>query len=311
MMDLRKLDLNLLVVLDALLDERNVTRAAGRIGLSQPAASAALARLRAHLGDALLIRSRGEMFLTRQAMLLRQPIKDALRDISRALESRDNFSPDALETRFRLSMTDYVNFVLGPRLSAEVRRAAPRASIEYLPLDRSKLLDGLREETIDAAIIVSDTEQHNVVSDVLFKDELTLVVAPTHPLARKRIRKMAELARYPLVEVSFASQLMWPVFDNMVSTGRPWRATVTVPHFLMIPPILRGADFIGVMGRLPAQPFVDDGAAAILKTPVPLPALEFKLVWHRRLSDDPAHSWLRGIIREVARSVQDKGRRRR
>src|SRR5512147_1497594 len=114
MVNLRKIDLNLLVVLDALLDERSVTKAAARLGLSQPAASAALSRLRQHLGDKLLIRSRGEMFLTAQATLLRQPIKAALRDISRALESRDDFSPDSLETTFRLSMTDYVSLVLGP-----------------------------------------------------------------------------------------------------------------------------------------------------------------------------------------------------
>ena len=133
---LKRLDLNLLVVFDILLDERSVTRAAARLSLSQPATSAALARLRACLNDELLIRKRGEMLLTERASALRQPIKEALRTVAQALETRDTFQARTFDGRFRLAALDVTNFNLGSDIVKYLRRHAPCASPSGCSLTR-------------------------------------------------------------------------------------------------------------------------------------------------------------------------------
>src|SRR5262249_44909230 len=133
---LKRLDLNLLVVFDVLLDERSVSRAAARLSLSQPATSAALSRLRASFEDKLLIRSRGEMLLTERANALRQPIKNALRSVAEALESQNTFRPSDLEARFRIAMLDVTSFNLGSDIADYLVQHAPLASAEFIALDR-------------------------------------------------------------------------------------------------------------------------------------------------------------------------------
>lgn len=301
--NLRQLDLNLLVALDILLDERSVTRAASRLSLSQPATSATLARLRAHLGDRLLVRSRGEMLLTRRATVLRQPIKDALRAISNALDARETFDPRALEHTFRITMTDIAAAALAPRLAAALHRKAPYAALEVMALDRLHLHESLRNATVDAAVIVATTEDHKFESEPLFDDEIVFLTAPDHPLARVRRVRPEVLVKYPLVEVSFASGLMRPTFEHLASLGLNWAPTLTVPHFLIVPTTLGDAPFVGIMGRRVAERYVQAGAAAIVKSFLPPPIIHYRLAWHRRLAHDPGHVWVRGLIQSVARGL--------
>jgi DNA-binding transcriptional LysR family regulator len=306
---LRKLDLNLLVVLDVLLEERSVTRAAARLALSQPATSAALARLRLHLDDRLLVRSRGEMLLTSRATALREPIKEALQAISQALEAREVFDPAAIDRGFRITMTDIASLVLGRALVTALHREAPRAALEVVALDRSRLHDWLRNGTVDAAVIVAAADDRKFECEALFEDELVFLVAPDHPLAGKGRIGAAELVRYPRIDVSFAGGLMRPVFERMEARGHVWTATMTVPHFLIMPSLLRGTEFVGIMGRLAAQQYEQVGAAVTLRSEEMLPTIRYWLAWHRRVSYDPVQIWFRKLVQSVVAAPQGDRRK--
>jgi LysR family nod box-dependent transcriptional activator len=211
---LKQLDLNLLIVFDTLLDERNVTRAAARLSLSQPATSAALSRLRAYFKDDLFIRSRGEMLLTQRASALRQPIKDALRTVAEALETQNTFRPDDLDVRFRIAMLDVTSFNLGSDIANYLLQHAPLASAEFVALDRPRLYDWLRNDVIDAAIVAFSADEGAHESKLLFHDELVFVASTSHPLRRKRAQSFAHIAKYPFIEVSAATSTMRPFFEH-------------------------------------------------------------------------------------------------
>src|SRR5262245_42858604 len=216
---LKQLDLNLLVALDVLLDERSVTRAAARLSLSQPATSAALSRLRACFEDKLLIRSRGEMLLTERANALRQPIKNALRTVAEALEAQSSFRPRDLDVRFRIAMLDVSSFNLGPDIVNYLLEHAPLASAEFIALDRLRLHDWLRNDVIDAAIVAFSADEGAHESEFLFEDELVFVASTSHPLRRKRAQPFANIAQYPFIEVSAAASTMRPFFEHQASLG--------------------------------------------------------------------------------------------
>jgi DNA-binding transcriptional LysR family regulator len=298
--NLKHLDLNLLIALDVLLDERSVTRAAARLSLSQPAASAALARLRTSFNDQLLVRSRGEMFLTARASSLRQPIKDALRAVEQALETKDAFKPRDFDGRFRLAMTDIASFTLGSHIVSQVHDKAPNASVEFIALDRSRLYDWFKNDVIDAAVVVYDASDGMYESEPLFSDELIFVAAKTHPLHRRRGLKFQHFISYPLIEISIAATIMRPFFERQEELGYGWTPTVSVPHFLIVPSMLEGNTLIGIMGRLAAQKFSQLGAAAILEIPESMPKVNYRLIWHKRRSHDSAHQWMREILRATA-----------
>jgi DNA-binding transcriptional LysR family regulator len=293
---LNRLDLNLLVALDVFLDERSVTRSAVRLSLSQPAASATLGRLRLSLGDQLLVRSRGEMFLTARAEALRRPIKDALRAMENALEAKGPFVPSEFDGRFRLAMTDLANFTFGSGIIFNVHRQAPRAMIDFLPLDRSHLYEWFRNDSIDAAIVVYGAAERMLQIEPLLKDEYVFVAAKTHPLAGRRAVPISRLTSYPLIEVSISAQHLRPFFERIEEQGHKWTPTVSVPHFLGVPSILRNESFVGITGRIAAEYFSSLGAATILKVAEKLPAISYKLLWHRRRAYDPSHAWLRETI---------------
>lgn len=303
MVDLKRLDLNLLVALDILLEERSVTRAASRLALSQPAASAALARLRAHLGDQLLVRSRGEMFLTERASSLRWPIKQALRALSDALNACETFDPAALDRKFRLAMTDSATLILGPRLRASIHAAAPRAALEFVALDRSKLGGWIRDGVIDGAVVVASKDEQSFEREFLFDDKLVFLTAVGHRLSTRRKLTLDQLANFPRIEVTFAAALMRPLLGKLEASGTPWPAILTLPNFHILPAILKGSDCIGIMGRVTARTFVAEGAATILDCAEVLPTVTCHLIWHKRLNCDPAHIWMRSMIGAAARSL--------
>jgi DNA-binding transcriptional LysR family regulator len=290
-MDLRKLDLNLLVVLDVLLDERSVSRAARRLALSQPAVSAALARLRHQFGDQLLLRGRGEMFLSVRAAALREPLKDALQGMRQALEAKSSVQPAEIDSRFRLVMTDYPSFVLSP-LIAHMRREAPRASLDILPLERPRVFEWLREGRADAALIVPLGEPAGIVSMPIFRDDFILVCNPDHELRAAPSPSWEDIMAYPLVDFSFGGELMRPAFERLRAIDPAWKARVTVPQFLMMLPILENSPFIAVMGRV--------AAASILPTPERLPGYAFSLAWHSRMSGPPEQVWFRSVLFRAA-----------
>jgi DNA-binding transcriptional LysR family regulator len=296
---LKQLDLNLLIVFDALLDERSVTRASARLSLSQPATSAALSRLRTYFKDELFIRSRGEMLLTQRASALRQPIKDALRTVAAALETQNTFRPKELDVRFRIAMLDVTSFNLGSDIVNYLLEHAPLASVEFIALDRSRLHDWLRNDVIDAAIVAFGADEGAHESELLFDDELVFVASTSHPLRRKRVQPFAHIAKYPFIEVSAAASTMRPFFEHQASLGHKWLPVIILPYFTLVPSMLEGNNCIGVMGRVSAQKFEQMGKVAIIEVSESMPCFHYKIIWHKRRTHDPVHCWLRAMIRTI------------
>lgn len=293
--NLRSFDLNLLVVLDALLEERHVTRAADRIGLGQPATSAALKRLRAHFDDPLLVRSRGEMFLTEAGAMLREPVKEALRHAALVVRSGAQFVPEEIDRRFRIAMTDYAGYLLAPGLLSAIQAQAPLASIDFVTLDRQRLVQSLTLEEIDAAVVTATNTRGNIVSKPLFRDELVFVAAPDHPLAARRKLTLRDIAAYSFIGVSFARPLLGALYRRL--SGAPgWSEAAMVPHFLLVPEMVAGTEHISVLGRKAAIGFRDSARISVLDAQTPMPKLDYSLVWHKRQSDDPSHKWLRTLF---------------
>lgn len=294
---LKRFDLNLLVALDVLLEERSVSRAAVRLSLSQPAMSATLSRLRISLGDELLVRSRGEMFLTARAAELRQPVKEVLQGISQVLKAHEAFDPTQFEGRFRIAATDIAASLLSPCLSSRFRQATPGGSIEFIALDRLRLHDWLRDDSVDAAIVVQGERDRFLESEQLLQDELVFVAASNHTLAGQREIGLEQILDYPLVGVSAADLILGSFVRSLEALGREWRPAITVSHFLIVPSIVCQSGFIGIMGRCVARTFGDLGAITILDAGIALPTIRYKLVWHRRYTHDLAHRWMRSLIR--------------
>jgi LysR family transcriptional regulator, mexEF-oprN operon transcriptional activator len=298
-MNLRSIDLNLMVVLQALLAERSVTRAGTRLGLSQPATSAALARLRHMFRDPLLHRSRDEMLLTKKAEQLVAPLRAALEAMALALDAGGSFDPAAMARVFRLSMADAPALLLLPQLSSAVSATSPSSRIEMRPLDRDRVAEWMQGDEIDLAISVGLAPNRNLESETLFEDELVCIVRMGHPLLRRKRISWPALADYAWLDVSFARQV-FRIEEAAAKHGIEIRIGAIVPHFLLVPPFVADSDHIGLIGRRPALHFADRLGVRVLPFPKPLRTVTYQMVWHKRYANQETHRWLRQRIREAS-----------
>jgi LysR family transcriptional regulator, mexEF-oprN operon transcriptional activator len=298
-MNLRSVDLNLMVVLQALLAERSVTRAGARLGLSQPATSAALARLRHMFRDPLLRRSRDEMLLTEKAEQLVAPVRAALESMSLALDAGGTFDPAAMARVFRLSMADAPALLLLPQLAAAVSEASPGSRLEMRSLDRDRVTEWLHLDEIDLAISVDLAPNRNLVSERLFEDEPVCIVRTGHPLLRCKRISWPALADYAWLDVSFARQV-FRIEEEAAKHDVEIRVGAIVPHFLLVPPFVADSDHIGLIGRRPALHFADSLGVRVLPFPKPLRTIRYQMVWHKRYANQESHRWLRQRIHEAS-----------
>jgi DNA-binding transcriptional LysR family regulator len=298
-MNLRSVDLNLMVVLQALLAERSVTRAGARLGLSQPATSAALARLRHMFRDPLLRRSRDEMLLTEKAEQLVAPVRAALESMSLALDAGGTFDPAAMARVFRLSMADAPALLLLPQLAAAVSEASPGSRLEMRSLDRDRVTEWLHLDEIDLAISVDLAPNRNLVSERLFEDEPVCIVRTGHPLLRCKRISWPALADYAWLDVSFARQV-FRIEEEAAKHDVEIRVGAIVPHFLLVPPFVADSDHIGLIGRRPALHFADSLGVRLLPFPKPLRTIRYQMVWHKRYANQESHRWLRQRIHEAS-----------
>jgi DNA-binding transcriptional LysR family regulator len=298
-MNLRSVDLNLMVVLQALLAERSVTRAGARLGLSQPATSAALARLRHVFRDPLLRRSRDEMLLTEKAERLVAPVRAALESMSLAIDAGGTFDPAAMTRVFRLSMADAPALLLLPQLSAAVSEASLGSRIDMRSLDRDRVTEWLHGDEIDLAISVDLTPNRNLVSETLFEDQPVCIVRTGHPLLRRKRISWRALEDYAWLEVSLARQV-FRIEEEAAKHGVEIRVGATIPHFLLVPPFVADSDYIGLIGRRLALHFADRLGVRVLPYPKPLRTIIYQMVWHKRYANQESHRWLRLRIREAS-----------
>ncbi len=293
-MNLRAVDLNLLVILDALLDEAHVSRAAERIGLSQPAMSSALERCRQLFGDRLLERGAGGMVLTPKAQALAGPVKEVLAGMASLLGQRE---PDlaAIRQTVRVVTADYPAVVIAPELQRRLARTAPGITVAIMPWHgAAAALDGLGRGTVDLAISVFPAVDADFTRRELLRESYLVAMRRGHPAAAAF--DLDGWLAHPHVLVSGRGDTTGPLDEALARIGRARHVGMVVPGFAMVPALLRGSDMIGL---LPSRCLPGDAAEALVTFPPPLAVEGFPLhsAWHKRRADDPA-------VQHVARLIE-------
>ena len=299
-MNINSLDLNLLLVLEALLEERNVTRAAARVGLTQPATSSALSRLRAALNDPLFRRTAHGMSPTSRAMELAPPLRAALAQIRAALSESAGFDPSASARSFRLGMTDYAELLLlGPLLS-RTSRDAPDVQILVRRLDRIFIPpeSELRDTALDAAVgffpEASSLEPDTHSLDLYFEKNVC-IARKGHPILRGTLTP-ARFAAAGHVGVFYRNEVRGLVDSALANHGLRRKLRATTPHFVTAAHVVAESNLIAVVPAGLAANFRKSLRLEIRKVPVRMPPLHMRLLWHERASSDPGHQWLRSLI---------------
>lgn len=305
---LSSVDLNLAVVLHAVLAEQSVSRAAKRLGLSQSATSHALARLRDAVGDRLVLRTRDGLVPTPRARAMAEPLAAAMSLLEAAFVAKREFDPKSAKHRFSVMGTDYAEIVLLPALVEDLGAHAPNVELRMQPMTRDALTM-LRRRDVEMVIGVFPEKDlsGDLRSTVLLEDRLVCVVRKGHPLLRKKLT----LARYAAAKHVLVSPRGTPggiVDDALASRGVSRTVAVTVPHFLAAPHLVAKTDLVLTVAERAARVFVRSLPLEILSPPLDLPRTKLSLVWHRDHDADPAHTFLRDrVCTHCASTVRARG----
>ncbi|MGE8317719.1 MAG: LysR family transcriptional regulator [Comamonas sp.] len=296
-MDISGLDLNLLRVFDAVFRHGSVSRAADELGLSQPAASQAITRLRQLLGNPLFERMHGGVRPTPRAERLAQSVRTALATLEVALAEAHDFDPQAGEKRFRLHLSDIGEARFLPPLMQALRERAPRVQLETLPVPMHDIADALDRGSLDMAIGflpgVTRTQQ-----TVLLSDHYQVLLRRGHPLlqglAAPRL-SLARLRRLEFVAVRSHSETL----RILQALDLQERVRLSAAHFMAVPSIVRQTDLAVVMPAEIAASFVAQGSYAAVEADLPGKGFDVSLHWSWRFAQEPANLWLRALVQEL------------
>jgi len=293
-MHIEKLDLNLLRLFDAVFRARSVSRAAEALGLTQPAASHGLTRLRLLLGDALFTRTPGGVAPTPRAERLAVPVQAALAMLQQALAEPERFDPATSRKLFRIHMSDIGEGRFLPALMARLRELAPGVRVETMPLATADIAAALDGGRVDFAFgflpRVKDTQRAQ-----LLKDRYIVLLRQGHPFAKRRRSGQALLeALHELDYVAVRTHADTLRILQLLNLED--RVRLTTEHFMVLPAIVRATDLAVVMPRNIARSFAEEGGYAIVEPPFPLRDFTVSLHWSKRFEADPGNRWLRQVI---------------
>ncbi|MCB9525244.1 MAG: LysR family transcriptional regulator [Myxococcales bacterium] len=291
-------DLAALAALHALLETGSVTGAARRIGLSTPAMSHALARLRARLGDPLLVRSGRGMARTPRAEALRPAVRAALDAAQAVFRAPEDFDPAQIDRALTLSATDYVWHVLGAALDTALAAEAPGLRLQVVP---NAVDDGarLRAGQTDLAIGIYGTLPPELLTRPLLSDRLVCVVRQDHPTVGDTITA-AEFAALPHIQVAPRGRPGGYVDEQLALRGLSRRVVRAVPFFRAGLELCAASDRILSVSERIARRLGPELGLRILEPPLPWAPFVLSLVWHPRDDADPAHRWVRDRLQQVA-----------
>jgi DNA-binding transcriptional LysR family regulator len=294
-MDLRSVDLNLLVVFGALAEQRSVTRAAESLGLSQPATSAALARLRVLIGDPLFVKSGVEMRPTPRAAQLTGSVRQVLDTVRDEILMARAFEPAMADRQFTLLMPDIgeINFL--PRLLVRLAQSAPQVRLRTRALARGDAAQALDNGTADLAIgYYPDLHRAGLFQQYLLHNRHVCIVRHDHPIVgtRMTLRQFQDAAHVVVRPDGRAH-----VFEQFLqSHGWSRHVRLEVSHFASLLPIVTGSDLIATIPEALAMAWLALGGIKVVATPMKVPVVEVHQFWHRRMHKDAAHMWLRAQV---------------
>ena len=297
-MNVQDIDLNLLRVFDAVLRERGVTPAAARLGLTQPAVSNALARLRALFGDALFVRTPSGMDATPFARGVAEPVRQALALLESALAHGPGFEPATSTRAFRFYMSDLGQVEFLPPLVERVQHDAPGVRLEAVASDLEHIADALSTGALDLAVGFLPALGPPVLRHALFRDPYVCLMRADHPsIDRKLTRKQFVEASHVLVTYRGGGHRV--IEETLERAGVARRIALRVPHFTVVPMVLERTDLILTIPARVARVYERRGNLKTLPPPVPMPAAEVAVHWHERFEADPGNRWLREQIVEL------------
>ena len=285
-------------MLDALLDERQVSAAARRLGLSQPAVSSALARLRKALGDPLLIRAGNGMRLTPLALELQPRVRRALDDLGAALSAATTFDPRTTRRVFRIGADDYATVVLLAPLVARLRREAPHAGLEIWPFDEP-FEERLAMRDWDLAVTDHWTLRGWPHCEVLLHETFTSVARRDHPRLGARV-SLEDFLREEHALISRRGRTPGAVDGGLDSLSRRRRVTLTLPHYLAAGAVVARTELVITLPRRIAARVCETDGLRSFDTPVEVDGFEVAAAYHPRSAADPGIAWLRQLLRESA-----------
>src|SRR6476661_5285530 len=297
-MNVQDVDLNLLRVFDAVLHERGVTPAAARLGLTQPAVSNALARLRALFGDPLFLRTPGGMDATPFARELAGPVRQALALLESALAHGPGFDPATSTRAFRFYMSDLGQIEFLPPLVERVQREAPGVRLEAAGLDVEDIAAALAAGALDLAVGFLPSLSAPVRRTALFRDPYVCLMRADHQI-NELTKKSFLTALHVLVTYSCGHRVIEDAFER---AGISRRIALRVPHFTGVPMVLERTDLILPLPARVARVYEKRGNFKSLPPPVSIPQADVGVHWHERFEADAGNRWLReqgvALVRE-------------
>lgn len=299
---IKNLNLNLLLVLDVLNREQNVTRAAEQLGLTQSAVSNALAQLRQAMGDPLFVRARRGVVPTPRALALAGPVRQALAIVEGALEGSGDFDPGKSTRSFVIAASDHTEYVVLAPLLRRLEREAPGVRLEVRAWGQHDVPAALETGEIDLMLGYYGALPPGHHEQPLFEEEYVCIVRKRHPTVRRRLTLKSYLAlRHVLVTQRPGS--LGSVDVALARMGHERRVGARVSHFLMVPHLVAHTDMVAALSRRIAEPAARSQGLALYPPPLALPKSTVGQVWHERTESDSGQRWLRRVVSEVCANV--------
>nr|AAF01447.1 PnbR [Pseudomonas sp. YH102] len=319
-----KLDLNLIRVFDAVMEERSVLRASQRLHLSQSAVSHALSRLREGLGQEIFVRTGKGMTPTSYAIEISGPLRAALHSMSKTLtQAASSFMPETVSRSFVIAANDYVSATLLPQLNRQLSTAAPGIDLSITPATRLDLAEQIDLGRIDVAIGTFRSAPERFSTRPVMSQDEVFICSGTHPIGNKALQ-LEDLARYPLAVVSLGGEgegmlsgfilerglaRQAQMYDRnalenaLTEAGLSVRRQIVLPHFLALPMLLEGSELLAIVPHPLARTFARTLGFMIKPLPYPVARQQLDMIWHSSNDNDSAQRWLRGQISAAADEI--------
>jgi DNA-binding transcriptional LysR family regulator len=295
-MQLSQIDLNLLLVFQHLLREKRVSGVARSLGMSQPAVSSALKRLRLSLGDELFLRTQQGMQPTPFALQLAEPVAQALDALHLALNVRSSFEPASSTRNFSLAMTDVGEMYFLPVLMDLLDQHAPAVTLTVVSVTRDSLNDDMAAGRVDLALGLLPQLQAGFFQQALFRQDYVCLMRQAHPLAQRTQLGLAEFATAAHVRVLAAGTGHGRVDEALERQGMQRRIRLTVPHYVALGDVLSHSDLIATVPERFAQRVMRPFGLTTCALPLAVHNSAIHQFWHARLHRDPGHQWLRALV---------------
>ncbi len=304
MIDLYRLNLNLLVALDVLLTERSVTLAAKKLFMTQAAMSNNLQQLREIFKDDLLVREKNYMLPTHYATALQPKLREVLEELRTLILAGQRFVPELSQRRFRIEMSDYIAALFLPKLLKSLAEKAPKLKIDILPIKRQARVESPQEGEYDLAICKGQATYPGAIRQLLYTDQGVAVLNSQHPLAQKEALSLEDYLHYEHVAICLNDQEPTLVEEALAKIDKARQIRISLPFVGAILNILQNSsELIGTMPYKVALLYQQQYNIVIKPLPFAMQKIPFYLTWHQRYSNDLGHTWLREEMTRLFKEI--------